>query len=125
MATGPRSYTVAVDFVANKKQMDQIGQEFESQLAQMNPGTALYTSMSKTLDQLKAKAQDFADTLAGPMVDSNQLKKATRQVESFYDTVQNSARQVQNAGLSNFILTDAEKRDLNTFVNKISAIKKD
>jgi hypothetical protein len=37
----------------------------------MNPGTALYTSMSKTLDQLKAKAQDFADTLAGPMVDSN------------------------------------------------------
>lgn len=125
MATGPRSYTVAVDFVANKKQMDQIVQQFESQLAQMNPGTALYTSMSKTLDQLKAKAQEFADTLAGPMVDSNQLKKATRQVESFYDTVQNSARQVQNAGLSNFILTDAEKRDLNTFANKISAIKKD
>lgn len=125
MATGPRSYTVAVDFVANKKQMDQIVQQFESQLAQMNPGTALYTSMSKTLDQLKAKAQEFADTLAGPMVNDAQIKKATRSVESFYDTVRNSARSVENAGLSNFILTDAEKRDLNTFANKISAVKRD
>lgn len=123
--TGSRSYTVAVDFIANKKQMEQIVQQFESQLAQMNPGTALYTNMSKTLDQLKGKAQEFADTLAGPMVDNNQLKKATRQVESFYDTVRNSARQVQGAGLSNFVLTDAEKRDLNTFANKISAIKRD
>ena len=125
MATGPRSYTVAVDFVANKKQMDQIVQQFESQLAQMNPGTALYTSMSKTLDQLKAKAQEFADTLAGPMVNDAQIKKATRSVESFYDTVRNSARSVENAGLSNFILTDAEKRDLNTFANKISSVKRD
>ena len=125
MATGPRSYTVTVDFVANKKQMDQIVQQFESQLAQMNPGTALYTSMSKTLDQLKAKAQEFADTLAGPMVNDAQIKKATRSVESFYDTVRNSARSVENAGLSNFILTDAEKRDLNTFANKISAVKRD
>lgn len=125
MATSPRSYTVAVDFVANKRQMDQIVQQFESQLAQMNPGTALYTSMSKTLDQLKGKAQEFADTMAGPMVNDTQIKKATRSVESFYDTVRNSARSIENAGLSNFVLTDAEKRDLNTFANKISAVKRD
>ena len=125
MATGPRSYTVAVDFVANKKQMDQIVQQFESQLAQMNPGTAFYNNMAKNVDKLKGKMQEFFDAIEGPTVDTKQLKQAEKAVENFYDTVRESSRSISNAGLMNFILSDDQKRDLNTVANKISAVKRD
>lgn len=125
MATGPRSYTVTVDFVANKKQMDQIVQQFESQLAQMNPGTAFYNNMAKNVDKLKGKIQEFSDAIEGPTVDTKQLKQAEKAVENFYDTVRESSRSISNAGLMNFILSDDQKRDLNTVANKISAVKRD